>query len=33
MGSDPGPFFAKLFLTHKKADWGTAQRKLGTIIV
>ena len=32
MGSDPGPFFAKLFLTHKEADWGTAQRKLGTIV-
>ena len=33
MGSDPAPFFANLFLTHKEADWVKAQRKLGTIYV
>ena len=26
MGSDPAPFFAKLFLNHKEADWVKAQR-------
>ena len=26
MGSDPGPFFANLFLNHKEADWVKAQR-------
>ena len=31
MGSDPAPFFANLFLTHKEADWLNVQRKLGTI--
>ena len=33
MGSDPGPFFANLFLAHKEADWVKAQRKLETINV
>ena len=30
MGSDPAPFFANLFLSHKEADWVKAQCKLGT---
>ena len=30
MGSDPAPFFANHFLTHKDADCVKAQRKLGT---
>ena len=29
MRSDLAPFFANLFLAHKKADWVKAQRKLG----
>ena len=33
MRSDPAPFFANLFLAHKKAGWVKAQRKLGTINV
>ena len=33
MGSDPPPFFANLFLTHKEVDWVKAQHKLGTISV
>ena len=33
MGSDPAPFFAKLFLAHKEADWVKAQRKRETINV
>ena len=33
MGSDPTPFFANLFLAHRKADWVKTQRKLGTINV
>ena len=33
MGSNPAPFFANLFLAHKKAKWVKAQRKLGTISV
>ena len=31
MGSVPAPFFANLFLAHKKADWLKAQSKLGTV--
>ena len=33
MGSEAAPFFAKLFLAHKEADWVKAQRKVGTISV
>ena len=33
MGSDPAPFFANLFLAHKKADYEKVQHKLGTINV
>ena len=28
MRSEAAPFFAKLFLAHKEADWVKAQRKL-----
>ena len=31
MGSDPAPFFANLFLSHKEADWLKAQCKVATI--
>ena len=31
MGSDPAPFFANLFLSHKETEWVKAQCKLGTI--
>ena len=31
MGSDPVPFYANLFLVHKKTEWVKAQDKLGTI--
>ena len=33
MGSDPVPFFANLFLSHKEADWVNTQRKFETINV
>ena len=33
MGSELAPFFAKLFLAHKEADWVKTQRNFGTINV
>ena len=31
MGSDPAPFFANLFLSHKETEWVKERCKLGTI--